>query len=861
MRARHLALGVLLAGSVLAAGRPAAALDEPVTFSVIGDVPYAESELASLQQHVANHNLYSPSDFLVHLGDIFGDTEACFEARYAAVADVLLDLAVPVYFVPGDNEWNDCPDPAQGWAWWTSHLMRLEQGYCGTPPTEYQAARLENFAFVSKGVLFVGINLVGGRVLSKAEANLRMQQDADWVIQQLQQNALRARAAVVFSQAGPSTKRQPFFDQFVPAAAAFAKPVLFAQGDGHSWRLDRPFSAQNVQRMQVQRGTTPPVQVTATFDAQNPFIFVRSPWPSGSQPLNRPPCVEAGPDLVVPFGETAALDAFVTDDGDPPGTLATSWTRTDGPGAVAFTDPQASSTEASFEAPGPYALRMDASDGQLSAGDALTVEVQSDQPLLTVDDVFAAEGEAAGFTVQLLAPDGSAVSVDWTTADGTATAVADYAPGGGTLHFSGTTSSHTLDVPVVDDESPEESETFSVRLAGPVGAELAKAEGVAIVLDDDAPVESFGLGVAVEGPGAVTLEPPGGAYPAGTVVTLTAEPAPGSAFLGWSGDLGGAANPATLTMDADRAVVAHFGTPPVETFTLSVTSVGSGAVTLDPPGGVYESGTLVTLTATPGPGSTFVGWGGALSGSANPAALLVDSDRSVVGSFETPGASVALQEVASGAASASFVVATSTSLSAASGDLYLAAVAFKPNASVTGVSGLGLAWTQVTSQCAARGQTGVSLWKAQGAPTGGGIVAATFSTAPVNAVIAVARYSGASLASATGNVVSANSLGVGGVCQGGVDGSAYAFELATSAPGSLVFGAAAMRTRTHSPGAGFVERAELRTGSGGDTASLAVQDTSVASASAVGVAGSFSGAADWAALAVEIRAATGAPSP
>jgi hypothetical protein len=861
MRARRLTRALLLAGSILAPGPPAAALDEPVAFSVIGDVPYAESELAKLQQHVANHNLYSPSDFLVHLGDIFGDTEACFEARYAAVADVFLDLAVPVYFVPGDNEWNDCADPALGWSWWTSHLMRLEQSYCGTSPTEYQAARLENFAFVAKGVLFVGINLVGGRVLSKSEASLRMRQDADWVEQQLQQNALHVRAAVVFSQAGPSSKRQAFFDRFVPAAAAFAKPVLFAQGDGHSWILDRPFAgAQNVQRMQVQRGTSPPVQVTATLDPQTPFAFVRSPWPAGAQPLNRPPCVEAGPDLVVPFGETALLDAFVTDDGDPPGTLAASWTRSGGPGAVSFADPQATSTTASFEAPGPYALRIDASDGQLSAGDALVVEVQSDQPLLTVDDLFVAEGETAAFTVQLLAANGSDVSVAWSTADATATAGADYVPGEGTLHFSGATSSRTVEVQLVEDESPEESETFSVRLASPLGAQLAKPEGVAIVLDDDAPVASFALAVSVDGPGAVTLDPPGGAYPAGTAVTLRAEPAPGFAFLGWSGDLSGAANPATLAMDADRAVAAHFGTPPVQTFALGVTAVGSGSVTLDPPGGVYESGTLVTLTAHPGPGAAFVGWSGALSGAANPAALVVDSDRSVVASFETL-AGVALQEVAAGSASLSFVVATSASLSPASGDLYLAAVAFKPNASVTGVSGLGLAWTPVASQCAGRGQTGVSLWKAQGAPAAGGPVAATFATAPVNAVIAVARYSGASLANAIGSVVSANSLGVAGACQGGVDGAAYALDLATGAPGSVVFGAAAMRTRTHAPGAGFTERAELRTGSGGDTASLAVQDASAPSASTVPVAGSFSGSTDWAALAVEIRAATGAPSP
>ena len=150
---------------------------------------------------------------------------------------------------------------------------------------------------------------------------------------------------------------------------------------------------------------------------------------------------------------------------------------------------------------------------------------------------------------------------------------------------------------------------------------------------------------------------------------------------------------------------------------------------------------------------------------------------------------------------------------------------------------------------------------AQGTPSGSGIVAASFATAPVNAVIAVARYSGASLASAIGSVVSANSLGVGGACQGGVDASSYAFGLVTSAPGSAVFGATAMRTKTHSPGAGFVERAEVRTGSGGDVASTAVEDANVADASPVTVSGSFSGAADWASVAVEIRRATGVPSP
>ena len=60
------------------------------------------------------------------------------------------------------------------------------------------------------------------------------------------------------------------------------------------------------------------------------------------------------------------------------------------------------------------------------------------------------------------------------------------------------------------------------------------------------------------GSGTVELNPAGGTYPAGTTVTLTANPAAGYAFDHWSGDLSGSANPATITMDANKNVTAHF---------------------------------------------------------------------------------------------------------------------------------------------------------------------------------------------------------------------------------------------------------------------------------------------------------------
>jgi methionine-rich copper-binding protein CopC len=191
-----------------------------------------------------------------------------------------------------------------------------------------------------------------------------------------------------------------------------------------------------------------------------------------------------------------------------------------------------------------------------------------------------------------------------------------------------------------------------------------------------------------------------------------------------------------------------------------------------------------------------------------------------------------------------------------SGHLYLAANAAKSNTIVNSVSGLGLTWTRVKAQCAGRDQTGVEVWMAQGTPSGNGAVTATLASAPGNAVIAVSRYSGVDAVNPLGNIVSGNTMGVSGVCSGGVDNSSYSFNLTTIPQGgTMVYSAAAMRNHIHTPGAGYTERAEIMQGG---KASVAVQDKSVASASTVAVNGSFDSTVDWAVVGIEIKPQLGA---
>jgi hypothetical protein len=92
-------------------------------------------------------------------------------------------------------------------------------------------------------------------------------------------------------------------------------------------------------------------------------------------------------------------------------------------------------------------------------------------------------------------------------------------------------------------------------------------------------------------------------------------------------------------------------------FTLTVTIVGQGSVNLNA-AGPYNYGDTVQLTALPDAGWSFKYWSGALSGSANPATIVMDSNKSVTAYFNYPKlyVSPALTEKALGDVGSTFDV-------------------------------------------------------------------------------------------------------------------------------------------------------------------------------------------------------------
>jgi|GEM_PF-141179 len=255
-----------------------------VRFSAIGCGPYAPADVRAIRHYLAveNQKIGTPdaADFFIHLGDINSGKDAregkVGEASFINIRDLLTrGNKLSTYIVPGDNEWNDMPDPDQAWRWWFAHLQHLNE--CSSPPwtTARQHARPENFAFRHHGVLFIGINLPGGKVHNEAEWQRRFRQNNEWIGEQLSAHGGSVRAAVVFFQANligagkikeiVAKRFQPFCEGFEPHATAFEKPLLLLHADGHKWLKDRPFAnAKNVLRVQVDLANPkfPPLRVT-----------------------------------------------------------------------------------------------------------------------------------------------------------------------------------------------------------------------------------------------------------------------------------------------------------------------------------------------------------------------------------------------------------------------------------------------------------------------------------------------------------------------------------------------------------------------------------------------------------------------
>ena len=116
--------------------------------------------------------------------------------------------------------------------------------------------------------------------------------------------------------------------------------------------------------------------------------------------------------------------------------------------------------------------------------------VAAPKPSVTVNDVVVSESAGtATFRIRVSPRPATccALSVDWATANGTATAPDDYSSRSGTVTLTRTATSAVVTVPIAPDAVDEANETFTVNLSNLVGTpgKIGDAQGVGTITDDD----------------------------------------------------------------------------------------------------------------------------------------------------------------------------------------------------------------------------------------------------------------------------------------------------------------------------------------------------------------------------------------
>lgn len=133
---------------------------------------------------------------------------------------------------------------------------------------------------------------------------------------------------------------------------------------------------------------------------------------------------------------------------------------------------------------------------------------ETSQTWLSIDDVTVTEGNSGTSTAQvpvkLSGPASAAVSVQYATVAGSATAGTDFQAAAGTITFQPGETSKFIAVPIVGDTAIEAGESFLVRITGASGARLSDSEAIVTIADNDTPVLPSIVAdnvTVVEGPG------------------------------------------------------------------------------------------------------------------------------------------------------------------------------------------------------------------------------------------------------------------------------------------------------------------------------------------------------------------------
>lgn len=267
-------------------------------FALLGDTPYLSFEEPAFTAMLEALDLEKMS-FVVHVGDFKSSATPCSDELFLRRKRQFNYSAHPFIYIPGDNEWTDCPTDKSSNS--VERLNKLRELFFSNSHSlgkrklklrRQSSAYPENVRWHLHDIVFVGLNITGSnnnyiKNADNQEFLLRQEANDAWLKKAFNVAARpQMRGLVILIHANPHFEKgsrlpggyQQFLAALQDLAAGFPKPILIAHGDTHLFRVDQPLKDKqgntllHVTRVEVP-GSPFTDWVRVTVDNNNPPRF------------------------------------------------------------------------------------------------------------------------------------------------------------------------------------------------------------------------------------------------------------------------------------------------------------------------------------------------------------------------------------------------------------------------------------------------------------------------------------------------------------------------------------------------------------------------------------------------------------
>jgi predicted phosphodiesterase len=101
--------------------------EKEINFLVMADSPYTNKDFLLKEKELKD--IPESAKFIIHLGDIKVNNSDCTENLYKDFKELLKQSPIPVFIVPGDNDYILCKDPSQAKQFWDQYIFEFEKNW------------------------------------------------------------------------------------------------------------------------------------------------------------------------------------------------------------------------------------------------------------------------------------------------------------------------------------------------------------------------------------------------------------------------------------------------------------------------------------------------------------------------------------------------------------------------------------------------------------------------------------------------------------------------------------------------------------------------------------------------------------